>query len=107
MSAGAAQYGGPIEVLLWPDDRCVSGKFDVTFVTRIPIAAAFELDSDDITLAVVMSASRFLIDVHADDLHAVNYSHVARSRGQSNTSTDAMTRQAAMKTNPASNEPVR
>src|SRR3954447_20862340 len=107
MPAGAAQNGGPIELFLWPNGRRVSGKFGVAFMTRIPIAAALELDRDDITLAVVMSASRFLIDVHADDLHAVNYSHVARSRGQSNTSTDAMTRQAAMKTNPASNEPVR
>ena len=107
MSACTAQDGGRIELFLWPDGRAVSGKFVVTFMTGKPIAAAFELDSDDIAFAVVMIAARFLIDVHADDLHAVNYSHVARSRGQSSTSTDAMTRQTAMKINPQSNEPVR
>jgi hypothetical protein len=107
MSARPAQNGGRIEFLLWPNDRPVSGQFGVAFMTGKPVAAASEFDRDDISFTVVMSASRFLIDVHADDLHAVNYSHVARSRGQSNTSTDAMTRQAAMKTKPVSKEPVR
>jgi hypothetical protein len=107
MPAGAAQNGGRIELFRWPNDHGVPRKFGVAFVTGKPIAAAFELDRDDVAFAVVMSAARFLIEVHADDLHAVNYSHVGRSRGQSRTSTDAMTRQAAMKTNPQSNEPVR
>jgi hypothetical protein len=107
MSAGAAQNGGRIEFFVGPNDRGVPGQFGVAFVTGKPIAAALEPDRDDIAFAVVMSASRLLIDVHADHLHVVNYSHVARSRGQSSTSTDAITRQPAMKTNPQSNEPVR
>ena len=107
MSASAAQNGGRSEFFLWPDDRGVSGKFGVAFMTGKPIAAAFELDRDDIAFAAVMSAPRLLIDVHADNVDAVNYSHVERSRGQSSTRTDAMTRQTAMKTNPESNEPVR
>jgi len=85
----------------------MSGNFRVTLVARKPIAAAFELHRDDVAFAVVMSAARFLIDVHADDLYAVNNPHVTRSRGQSSTSTDAISKQTAIKTNPPSNEPVR
>src|SRR3954468_6562709 len=102
MSACAAQNGGRSEFFLWPNDRDVSGKFGVAFIARKPIAAAFELDRDDIAFAVVMRASRLLIDLHSDNVDAVNYSHVERSRGQSRTRMEAMTRQTAMKTNPQS-----
>src|ERR1043165_2960758 len=107
MPACTAQNGGHIELFPWPNDSCVSGQLGVALVTGKPIAAAFELDRDDVAFAVVMSASRFLIDVHTDDQRAVNCFHVARSRGQISTSTDAITRQPAMKTNPQSNELVR
>ena len=107
MSACAAQHGGRSEFFLWPNGHGVPGKFGVAFMTGKPIAAAFELDRDDIAFAAVMNAPRLLIDVYADNIDAVNYSHVERSRGQSSTRIDAMTRQTAMKTNPESNEPVR
>ena len=63
MSARAAQNGGRSEFFLWPDDRGVSGKFGVAFMTGKPIAAAFELDRDDIAFAAPMSTPRLLIDV--------------------------------------------
>jgi len=34
-------------------------------MTRKPLAAALELDRDDIALAVIMGASRLWIDIHA------------------------------------------
>ena len=47
----------------------------VTFETRIPLVAAFELDRDDIEIAVVMGASSLGIDVDSVYLMPVNFSN--------------------------------
>ena len=73
MSAPAAEDRTRVELRFRPNFRRVPGKFGVALMTREPIAAAPELDRDDVVLAVVVSATRFSIHVRADDVHAVNH----------------------------------
>lgn len=84
-------------------------NFVVTEMTRKPPSTAFELKRDDIAFAVIMGAPCLAIKVDAVDLDAVDAArHVAtRPRGQASTSTDAITKQAIIKTNPPVKEPVR
>ena len=46
----------------------------MTFKAREPVAAAFELNRDDIAFAMIMGASRLRIDIYAPDGCAVNFS---------------------------------
>ena len=72
MSAAAAQNGTQIEFFLRPTHRHMSGKFGVAFMTGKPFSAAFESYRDDIAFVMIMSAPRFIVYVHTDDVHAVN-----------------------------------
>jgi len=45
----------------------MSGKHGVTFMTRKPFTAAFELNGYDIALVVIMSAACLRIDIHTED----------------------------------------
>lgn len=83
----------------------MSRELRMTFVTRKPLSAAFELDRHNVVLVVVMGAARLWIDIDADDLDVVNF-HTLRSRGQISTNTDAITKQTIMKAKPPVNEPV-
>ena len=49
-------------------------QFGVTLVARKPVATAFELDRNNVTLAVIMCAAGFAVDFDADNLGAVNFS---------------------------------
>lgn len=73
MPAAAAQNCELVAFFLRPDYRRVSGQFGVACMTRKPFPAAFELDGDDVAFVVIMSASRFIINVHADDVYVVNH----------------------------------
>ncbi len=53
----------------------MSGQLGVASMTRKPLAAAFELDRDDVAVAVVMRAAGFAIDFDTDDLGAVEVAH--------------------------------
>jgi hypothetical protein len=87
----------------------MSSELGMAFMAREPFSAASEFDGDDIGFAVIMRAPRFAINVDTVDLDAVNCArHVAaRSRGQTSTSTDAITKHTIIKANPPVNEPVR
>lgn len=78
MAAAAAQHGACLELISRPDLRRVAGKLGVAGVTRKPVAAAFESDRDNVVFAVVMSASRFVIEVDANDRPAANFSFNGR-----------------------------
>jgi hypothetical protein len=82
----------------------VSGQFLMTLVTRIPLTAAFELNRDDVALAVVMRAPRFKIDIYAANFAGHS---MTRSRGQINTRMDAITQHAIIRMKPVLNDPVR
>ena len=73
MATRAAQDCWRIEFCARPNFRIVSGKLGMTFMTREPVAAALELDRDDIGLTVIMSTSRLRIDIHAQDDYVVNF----------------------------------
>ena len=108
MPAAAAQNRGCIEFFLRPNLHGVSGEFGVALMTRKPISAAPELDRDDIAFFVVMRAPRFLIYLQTGDACPMNdHVHLARSRGQSSTRTDAIVQHAIMKIKPLRKEPVR
>jgi hypothetical protein len=62
MAATATQDYWCIEILLRPNCDRVSSDGVMTGMTRKPPAAAFEFDRNDIVLAMIMSAPRFLID---------------------------------------------
>jgi hypothetical protein len=53
----------------------MTGNRFVTLEARIPLAAAFELDGDDIDVAVVVGASSLVIDVDSLNLVSVNGRH--------------------------------
>ncbi len=72
LSAVSAQNGAFAEFLFRPNLSRVSGKHGMTLMTRKPVAAAFELNRDDIALVMIMGASRLRIDVHAHDCCVVN-----------------------------------
>lgn len=72
MLARTAENGGRVPFLLRPNFRRMTGKFRMAGVTRKPLAAAFELDRDNVALTVVMSAPRFWIDVDAHDAYAAD-----------------------------------
>ncbi len=72
MIAATAQNGGRVEFFLRPSLCRVSAQFGVACVTRKPLPAAFELDRNDVAFAVIMSAPRFRINVHAGDGDAGN-----------------------------------
>ena len=50
----------------------MSGEFVVALVTREPFSAAFERNRDDVAFAVVMRATRLLVNVDADYFDAMN-----------------------------------
>ena len=82
----------------------MSGNFIMALVTWKPIAAALELQRDDVSWTVIMRAARFWIDIDAvDSPHHV----AARSRGQIKTSSEPIIQHAIITTKPALNEPVR
>ncbi len=72
MSAAAAQNCGHIEFFLRPNHWRMTGKFGVASITGKPIPAALELDRDEIALAVVVRATRFVINLRAYDGHVVD-----------------------------------
>ena len=85
----------------------MAGKFGVALMTRKPFSAALELDRDDVAVVVIMSASRLIINVRAGDARSMDdHIHLARSRGQRSTRTDAIVQQAIIKMNPPRNEPL-
>ena len=108
MSARSAQNRSVIEFLTRPNFRLVSSQLCVALVTAIPFAAALELNRDDVLLAVVMRATRFKIDIYADDHDAVDFSsHAAtRSRGQSSTSPEPIIQHTIIIAKPLLNEPL-
>jgi len=109
MAAGAAQYRWRLDLRAQPDRRRVISHLSVTSMTRKPFVAAFEFDRDDVTLAAVMSAARFRIDIDAADFDTVNCSRHAgtRSLGQTRTSTEPMIQHAIITMKPVLNDPVR
>jgi hypothetical protein len=54
-----------IEFTFRPNDRLMIGNRRVTFETRIPAATAFEVDSDDVEIAVPVCAAGFRIYIYA------------------------------------------
>jgi hypothetical protein len=72
LSAISAQNRTFAEFLFQPNLRRVFGKRGMTLMTRKPVAAAFELDRDDVALVMIMGAARLRIDVHAHDGCVVN-----------------------------------
>ena len=54
------------------------GEFGVALITGKPLAAAFELDRDDVAVASTMRASGLFIDIDANDVHTVNF-HLSKS----------------------------
>ena len=81
----------------------------MTLMTRKPLPTAFELNRNDIALTVIVGASRLGIDVHTIDgcVADLHTRYGIFSRGQTKTSTDAITKQAIMTMNPPLKEPVR
>lgn len=108
-SAPAAKNKQLVEFLLRPDDGRMPGNFIMAPVTRKPFAAAFEPQRDDVVRSTIMRTARFRIDIDAVDFNAVNSPRhdIARSRGQTRTSSDPMIQHAIMTAKPVLNEPVR
>ena len=50
----------------------------MTLMTRKPVAAAFELNGDDVAFAMVVRAASLFIHAHTDDLDIMNL-HGAKS----------------------------
>ena len=109
MAATATEDRALIEFLPRPDFCSMACQFVMALVTRKPFSATSEFNGNDIALIMVMSATRFRINVDADDLDAVNRARHGRvrCRGQIRTSSDPMSQQAIITTKPALNEPVR
>ena len=72
LSAVSAQNRTFAEFLFRPNLSRVSGKHGMTLMTRKPLAAAFELNRDDIAIVLIMGTSRLRIDTHAHDGCVVN-----------------------------------
>ena len=112
-SAGAAEDRAALKFISRPNHGSVTGKFEVASVTWKPIATAFEPDRDDVALAVIVRATCFMIDFHANDADAMDFSRgtihtfLVASRGQSSTRMEAMIQQAIMSRNPPLKEPLR
>lgn len=87
----------------------MSGKLDVTFVAREPLVTTLELQCDNVVCLVIVKAAGLRIDIDSVDLDALNGARhdMARSRGQTSTSIDAITKHAIITANPPLNEPVR
>ena len=81
------------------------GQVGVTLMTGKPIAAAFELDRDDVVGSAIVRTTRFRIDIDADNFGAVNF-HALRSRGQTNTRIAPMIQHAIIIAKPLLNEPL-
>jgi hypothetical protein len=75
MSARAAQDRFPIEFRSRPNVRLVAGDLSVTVETRIPTAAAFELDRDNIQRRMPMPALSLRIDLDSVYFASVDNSH--------------------------------
>jgi hypothetical protein len=73
--AGPAEYSAFVEFADGPNPGVMVCDRRVTFIARVPAAAALELDGDNIQLAVVMNAPRLRADLDAINLHAENSPH--------------------------------
>ena len=75
MSARAAHDRFPIEFRSRPDGRIVIRDGGMTFKARIPTAAAFEFDRDDVQRRVPMPAARLYVYLNSVHLASVDNSH--------------------------------
>lgn len=107
MTAGAAKNGALFEFFLRPHGGSVAGQSGVTAVAGKPIAAASKLDRDDVVRAMVVSATRFVIDLASANRRAMKVTIHALlcPRGHIKTSTDAIVQQAIMRRKPRSKLP--
>ena len=103
-----AQNRALIEFFFRPRLSRMPGERIVTLMTRKPIAAAFELNRNNIALAMIMSAAGLRIDIDADNLDPVDcFRHAGtRSRGQTSTRMEPMIQQAIIIAKPLLNEPL-
>jgi hypothetical protein len=72
LSAVSAPNGAFADFLFRPNLSRVSGKHGMTSMTRKPVAAAFELNRDDIAIVMIMGTSRLRIDTNAHHGCVVN-----------------------------------
>ncbi len=72
LSANSAKNRFCFKLIRFPNFRPVRRAFPMTFKTRKPVAAAFELNRNYIKFAVPMFASRLFINFDAVNFFAVN-----------------------------------
>jgi hypothetical protein len=103
-----AQNRALIEFFFRPRLSRMPGERIVTLMTRKPIAAAFELNRNNIALVMIMSAARLRIDINAHNLDPVDcFRHAGtRSRGQISTKIDPTIQHAIIIAKPLLNEPL-
>ena len=70
--ARSAENRFRVKFVFRPNFGFVSGRFRMTFKTRKPPPAAFELDRDDVQLRMPMSAASLSIYVNTLDLYAMD-----------------------------------
>jgi hypothetical protein len=67
LPAVSAQNCTFTEFLFRPRLRRVSGDQSMTLMARKPFPAAFELNRNDVALAMIMGTPRLRIDIYAQD----------------------------------------
>lgn len=73
--ARAAKNCPPVKFVGRPSLSGVAGYGGVAVEARIPAAAAFESDGDDVELTVIMRAARLRVDFDPVNLFALDFPH--------------------------------